>query len=736
MHKGRLARLATDHPGVASAIKLATVEFNGTPDNAESVADLDALLEAQPYRLVYWRAAADEINYRRFFDINALAALRMEQPGAFEATHRLALDLAAAGKVDGLRIDHPDGLADPAAYFDHVQTRYAELTGQDHRAIRLPLYMPVEKIEATHDRLPTDWRVQGTTGYRFASLVNGLFVDAAAMRRIDRTWRAFVGEEALDFDEAAYRGKREIMRTALSAELAVLANRLLRIARADRRTRDLTLSSLRNALAEIAASFPVYRTYVAATVSAQDRRYIYWAVSVARKRSRTADASVFDFVRSVLLVEPPGGAALDSESTYRSFAMRFQQFTAPVTAKGVEDTSFYLFNRLVSLNDVGGDPDKFGTTTKAFHRANEERLAQWPDTMLAGSTHDNKRAADVRARIDVISEMPAAWRLQVRRWSRMNRSRKRIVADRIAPSRNDEYLLYQTLVGSLPVEAMGAEALAAYRERIVRYMVKAAREAKLDTSWTAVNADYESALSDFVGGVLDDSSTNPFPGDLRASNAIFAWFGAFNSVARTLLHFTVPGVPDIYQGDEIMDLSLVDPDNRRPVDYELRAGLLRSLENAAKAVTESQADFVRSLVATPQDGRLKLWVTWHALELRRKHAELFARGEYIAINVDGERAAHVVAHARRLGDVAIVAIVGRLFAQLGIPVGEAPVGMRAWGDAALDVGFLQPAGRVTNVLTGEIHDVSNGRIDVAAALAQAPVALFAVHTAHPHHRAV
>jgi (1->4)-alpha-D-glucan 1-alpha-D-glucosylmutase len=726
LHKGRLARLVGDHPGVASAIRLATAHFNTGAEGQTSVADLDALLEAQPYRLVYWRAAADEINYRRFFDINALAALRMEQPGAFEATHHLALELAATGKVDGLRIDHPDGLADPAAYFERVQSRYAELTGQDSRNIRLPLYMTVEKIEATHERLPTDWRVQGTTGYRFASLVQGLFIDAVAMPRIDRTWRAFVGEEAMDFADAAYRGKREIMRTALSAELAVLANRLLRIARADRRTRDLTLSSLRNALAEIAASFPVYRTYVAQTVSVQDRRYIDWAVSVARKRSRTADASVFDFVRNVLLVEPPEGAPHDAEGTYRSFAMRFQQFTAPVTAKGVEDTSFYLFNRLISLNDVGGDPDKFGTTVKAFHRANEERLLAWPDTMLAGSTHDNKRASDVRARINVISEMPAMWRLQVRRWSRVNRSRKRVVADKTAPSRNDEYLLYQTLVGSFPVDAMDTDGSAAYRERIVRYMIKAAREAKVNTSWIAVNDEYESALRDFVSAILDDSSTNPFVGDLKASNTAFAWFGALNSIARVALHFTVPGVPDIYQGDEIMDLSLVDPDNRRPVDYRLRSEMLRSLEAGLPADAATRTQQVQSMLARPHDGRLKLWVTWQALRLRKTQPELLARGDYVPISVSGDRAAHVVAFARRLGNQLIVVASGRLFAQLDLTVGEPPTGARAWTDAALDVSFLPSGTRLKDVLTGEVYAPSEGRLSVASVFAQLPVALISV----------
>ena len=726
--KGRLAALVVEHSTLAAAIEQAVRTVNGTPGDAASFTTLNGLLEAQAYRVAFWRVASDEINYRRFFDINDLAALRMENEAVFEATHRFVLGLAAEGKVHGFRIDHPDGLYDPAAYFEQLQQRYASLARHDggdrgNEEKRTPLYVVAEKIEAPHERLPAGWRIDGTTGYRFANLLNGVFVDAAARMRIDRAWRAFVGGEASDFGQAVHDGKRRVMQTSLTAELSVLANRLLRIARANRSTRDLTLSTLWRALMEVTAWFPVYRTYVAATLSAQDRRYIDWALAVARKKSRNADASVFDFIRDVLLVRPAHGATQETVDAYRAFAMHFQQFSAPVTAKGVEDTSFYTFNRLVSLNEVGGDPDQFGTSVNAFHRANAERLAHWPDTMLAGSTHDNKRSGDVRARIDVISEMPAAWRLRVRHWSRINRTRKHTVDDLPAPSRNEEYLLYQTLVGTFPAEDLDAGGLERYRARIEQYMVKAAREAKLHTSWLAVNEEYESALRSFVAALLDGAASNLFLADLRLAVRAFAWFGALNSIAMSLLHFTAPGVPDIYQGNEMADLSLVDPDNRRAVDYALRAAMLAEMDAIASGAEESLAARVHAMLATPHDGRLKMWVISRTLALRREYPELFARGEYVPINVAGERARHAVAYARRQKSSGIIAVAGRLFASLGLEQGVAPIGENAWGNATLSLDFLPPATQLYDVLTGAAHQASADGLALARMFANLPVAL-------------
>jgi (1->4)-alpha-D-glucan 1-alpha-D-glucosylmutase len=724
LHKARLAELVSGAPLLGEAIADTVRQLNGVPGEPDSFAALHELLEAQAYRVAYWRVAAHDINYRRFLDINDLAALRVENEAVFDATHHRILELAAEGKVQGLRIDHPDGLYDPAEYFQRLQDGYARLNGGSDSADRRPLYVVLEKIDAPHEQLPIEWPVHGTTGYRFANLLNGVFIETAAKARIDRTWRAFVGEEAMPFDEVAYLARHRIMSGPLAAELTVLANRLLRVARSDLHTRDLTLASLWQALAEIAACFPVYRTYVAQRVSAQDRRFIDWAVARARRRSRSADGSVFDFVRDVLLLQPPPGASAALQDTYRMFAMRFQQYTAPIMVKGVEDTAFYLFNRLVSQNEVGGDPATFGTTPRAFHRGNAERRKRWPDTLLALSTHDNKRSADVRARIDVISERPAAWRLLVKRWSRMNRRHGRTVDGRLAPSRNDEYLLYQTLIGTLPATVIDAAALEDYRTRIEQYMVKAAREAKLHTSWINVDEEYESALKAFIAALLEDTPTNAFLDDLRSAAPAFAWFGALNSTAMALVHCTAPGVPDIYQGCELVDLSLVDPDNRRAVDYALRREALRELEALAATKGEAHSAGLQSLLAGPHDGRLKLWVMWRALGLRRANHELFARGNYVPVAVTGMHARHVLAYARRLGEDGLIAVSGRFFASLGTEAGVAPVGGDVWSDTALELPFVTPGTRLTDELTGEVKEATTTGLGLAAAFARLPFALF------------
>ncbi|RPI45667.1 MAG: malto-oligosyltrehalose synthase, partial [Betaproteobacteria bacterium] len=416
VHKRRLARMTANHPVLSEAIERAVRQFNSADGDGAPYQALHELLDAQAYRLAYWRVAGDDINYRRFFDINDLAALRMESDAAFEATHRFVLELAASGHIDGIRVDHPDGLYDPARYFRRLQERYVQLAfagaqGSPPDAAARPLYVVVEKIVAPHERLPETWAVFGTTGYRFANVVNGIFVDTAARKRVERAWMAFVGDEAMPFEEASYRGKRIVLTTALAGDLSVLTRRLLRLARADRRTRDYTFNTLQRALVDVIGCFPIYRTYIAGTLSKQDRRYIQWAIGRARARARGADSSVFEFLRSVLLLQPPPRASADYKAECLSIVMRFQQLTAPVAAKGIEDTAFYNFNRLVSLNDVGGDPDHFGMTVSGFHGASADRAAYWPHTMLATSTHDNKRSEDVRTRIDVISELPAAWRL-------------------------------------------------------------------------------------------------------------------------------------------------------------------------------------------------------------------------------------------------------------------------------------------------------------------------------------
>ncbi len=725
--KGELARLAASQRALAAAIAQVVQEFNGEPGRPDSFAQLHALLEAQAYRLAYWRVASDEINYRRFFDINDLAALRMENAAVFESTHSFILQLAAAGKIHGLRIDHPDGLYDPAAYFDSLQARYRQgviALGAPADAEIPPVYVVLEKIAASHERMPGRWPVSGTTGYRFANIVNGVLVAGKAKARIDRAWRAFVGAEALDFEVSVYRSKFATMRGALAAELTMLIHRALRIARGDSHTRDFTFNVLRGAMEEIVAHFPVYRTYVDATgATAQDRRYVEWAVTRARRESRLADRSAIDFLHGLLLATPPAGSSEERRTNYLAFAMRFQQFTSPVTAKSVEDTSFYSFNRLVSLNDVGGDPDQFGITVRAFHGASQDRAKNWPATMLATSTHDNKRSEDVRARIDVISELPAAWRLAVRRWSRMNRSRKRQVDGRDAPSRNDEYLLYQTLVGTLPAGELGSAALAQYRERMEGYMVKAAREAKVNTGWLAVNADYEEALVSFVRMLLAADGERRFLDDLREQNVPFAWFGMLNSLSIALIKFASPGVPDIYQGSELINLRLVDPDNRAPVDYGVRRARLAELEALTDVPATVLADAMAGWFDHPDDGRAKLWIALRLLHCRKAHPEILATGDYLPVDATGSRANHVVAFVRRKGRAGVVAVAGRLFASLGLAPGILPVGEAAWGDTTLDVGFLPPDTGLVNVLTGDVLVARDGRLAMAAVFRQFPGAV-------------
>jgi (1->4)-alpha-D-glucan 1-alpha-D-glucosylmutase len=488
------------------------------------------------------------------------------------------------------------------------------------------------------------------------------------------------------------------------------------LARADRRTRDFTLNSLRQALAEVVACFPVYRTYVTDKTSGQDRRFIDWAIGRAHRRGRAADATVFEFVRSVLLGKPPPGADPELRAGYLAFTQRLQQYTAPVTAKGVEDTAFYRHHRLVALNEVGGDPDVLSFTVSAFHGTSRDRALRWPHTMLASSTHDTKRSEDVRLRLDVLSELPAMWRLAVRRWSRINRSKRRTFDGHPAPSRNDEYLLYQTLVGTFPAGKPDETQLAAYRSRIAEYMLKAAREAKRHTSWINPDPAYEEALTDFVEALLGRCEGNLFLDDLRAALPPFVHWGAYNALSMTLLKFASPGVPDIDQGEELIELALVDPDNRRPVDFEAR----RLLDEFAAGGHSAAA--LQTLLASPQDGRAKLWVINRLLRLRRERPELFAHGDYLPLAVEGARARHIVAFARRHRGAVLVAVAARLYASLGLQPGAAAAG-ELWRDTGVDLAATGAPSPWRDVLTGAVLKSAAGSVSLAVVFAVAPITL-------------
>ena len=725
VHKRRLVRLMERGPDLARHLEETVRMMNGESGRAESFDALDQLLEHQAYRLAFWRVASDEINYRRFFDINDLAALRMEDERVFEATHRMVFRLLDEGKVDGLRIDHPDGLHDPLGYFQRLQARYRaaqpENTPAGAAAGAKPVYVVIEKILADHERMPEHWPVHGTTGYRFANVVNGLFVDGAAEPRFSRVYRAFIREE-VDYEELLQRSKLAIMKTALAAELTVLANRLSRAARADRRTRDFTLNSLREAIAAIVSCFPVYRTYVADAVGPEDRRYIEWAVGAARKRARATDTSVLDFVRDVLIGDAAAASTPARRRELSSFVMRFQQFTAAVTAKGTEDTAFYCFNRLVSLNEVGGDPRRFGMSLPAFHAASLDRARHWPHTLLATSTHDAKRSEDVRARIDVISELPAEWWGKLQRWRRLTRTKKRKVESRPAPSANDEYLVYQTLLGTWPLADPDEAGLAAYRARIERYLIKALREAKVHTSWMNVNEEYESAVAGFLDALLDQPARNAFLADFVPFARRVARVGLVNSLSQLAIKIASPGVPDFYQGSELWQFQLVDPDNRAPVDYGLRRRLLAELTARFACPPGEQAALARSLIDTLEDGRAKLFVTWRGLTARRVHSRLFADGEYVPLETTGEHAERVCAFARIHDEGAAVVVAPRLVAHLGAAAG-APLGREAWSDTRV-VLTERLAGRYRNAFTAEhVASGPSHELLVADVLARFPVAI-------------
>ncbi|MGH9644382.1 MAG: malto-oligosyltrehalose synthase, partial [Terriglobales bacterium] len=527
VQKRRLAGLCARARDIAEFL-IANVEMaNGNPDDPQSFEELHDLIKAQPFRLAQWRVAADDINYRRFFDINELAALRMENSAVFSKTHRLVIELVAQGKVNGLRIDHPDGLYDPREYLRRLRDECAKAMAE---GAAVQPYVVVEKILTGGERLRKDWPIQGTTGYQVSSLINGLFVDPSAASKMERIYRTFTSKRE-DYRDLVYECKKLILKTALASELSVLANLLSRIALSNRHTCDFTLNSLRSALAEIIASFPVYRTYVSeGDVSSEDRRIVELAVAAGRSRSNAADLSVFDFIQRILLLEVNGSPSGWYKQAVTSFAMKFQQLTAAVMAKGVEDTTFYRYNRLVSLNEVGGDPNKFGTTIDEFHRANERRAQCWPHSMLASTTHDSKRSEDVRARINVLSEIPALWRLHLGRWREWNRGKKSMVDGRTSPTRNDDYLLYQTLIGSWPWGNPSDADWKKYSERIEQYMLKAVREAKERTRWSNRNSAYEDALISFTRTILDRRSRNRFLADFSEFQARVARIGMFNSL--------------------------------------------------------------------------------------------------------------------------------------------------------------------------------------------------------------
>ncbi len=702
--QGRLAALYGASAGVRAALDAAVRAFNGEVGDPASFDRLSALLDDQPYRLAFWRVAAEEINYRRFFDINELAGLRPEVPRVFDDTHGVVLRLVREGKVTGLRIDHPDGLYDPRGYLRRLQDEVGE-----------GFYIVVEKILTGDETLPGDWPVAGTVGYELLNRVNGLFVQRTCARAMEGAYQQFTGPQP-PFTELAYSRKRLILRMSLVSELTVLATLLNRISETSRLSRDFTYGSLLDALRELIACFPVYRTYIDAasgTVSDADRRHVERAVRAAKRRNRATSEEVFDFLRDVLLLRWPDGMDPGTRAEFGLFVMKFQQLTGPVMAKGVEDTSFYVYNRLVSLNEVGGEPDHFGTLPEELHAFLAERARRWPLAMSCGSTHDTKRSEDVRARINVLSEIPELWAQRAEAWHRMNVPHLEMEDGQPVPDPNDEYLLYQTLVGAWPLEPLDEAGARELIRRMQEYMAKATREAKVHTSWINPDPVYDRGTAEFIERVLRLGPDNAFLQDFAAFHRAVAELGMVNSLSQTLIRLTAPGVPDVYQGQEIWDLSLVDPDNRRPVDYALRRHLLDALERE-----EGERGFAARLLEGWTDGRIKMHVTRTALRLRQARPELF-RGGYVPLAARGAHAAHVFAFARTDGAGAALTVAPRLVATLtrgrGVP--------RAadWRGTTLP---LPPelAGPWRDALTGAEVDAS-GELALDVVLGELPLAL-------------
>lgn len=760
--KRRIAALYRNSPEVQAAIDAAVLTFNGNIGHPRSFDLLDALINDQVYRPAFWRVASDEINYRRFFDINGLAAIRMELPQVFKEAHQFIFRLLQEGKVLGLRIDHPDGLWNPTNYFRQLQVTYVlqkiqarssaaalentafggesleravdiwfkdQLARKGDDGCLWPLYVVAEKILCRGESLPKDWAICGSTGYDFLNDLNGLFVEVGNAKAFDRIYGYFIGT-AIDFHNLVNSSKKMIMLISLASEINALSHQLERISEKNRLYRDFTLNSLTFAMREVIACLPVYRTYITepGSVSERDQAYIEAAVEEAKRRNpRTAEA-IFDFIRDTLLLRNIQNFLEEDQGKLIDFFLKFQQITGPVMAKGVEDTAFYVYNRLVSLNEVGGHPDLFGITTAEFHQGNAERMRQWPHSLLATSTHDTKRSEDLRARLNVLSEIPGEWRAALSRWSRLNSNKKTVVDGDPVPDRNTEYLFYQTLVGAWPVEPLSSEEFIDFRERIAAYMKKATLEAKVHTSWINPNEEYDTAVRNFVVRVLDNTGRNRFLNDLQTFQQRVAHWGQFNSLSQVLLKLTAPGVPDIYQGTELWDFSLVDPDNRRPVDYQRRRLLLNALKTQVARAGQDLIPLVQRLLDHSLDGRIKLYLIFRTLNFRRAHQPLFSRGTYLPLEAVGKKRDHLCAFARILGDEGMIVVTPRLVVGLTGGADQPPLGERVWKDTWL---ILPPEWGdhvYRNLFTGEsLPPKKNGQVlglPLMEVFNNFPVALF------------
>jgi (1->4)-alpha-D-glucan 1-alpha-D-glucosylmutase len=707
--KKRIFELYRDRPAARTAFDATMRQI------AEEPQRLHALLEKQAYRLAFWKMASEEINYRRFFDINDLVCLRVEEEDVFAARHQVILQLVAQDKVTGLRVDHIDGLYDPEGYLARLHSAAASAASH-------PVYCVVEKILGRNEELPRHWKTCGTTGYDFLNAVNAVTIHAEGLRKIEAAYARFSGSSE-SFAEVCYTRNKQVMRELFPAEVQSLGHHLGKLAAQDWKARDVPLSELVAALVEITACLPVYRTYMRSLeVSRTDRITLEQTLQSARRRSSPDEIgdAAFSFLERVLLLEPlpPDDEA---RAEYLKFVMRWQQFSGPVMAKGLEDTAGYVHNSLISINEVGSDSEreKPPLDVAGFHQFLQNRLRHWPHAMNATSTHDTKRSEDVRARINVLSELAGQWEKCLARWSRLNRRHKLEVDGIEVPTPAEESLVYQTLLGAWPFDASEEPA---FLERVQQFLTKAVREAKVHSRWTRQNEPHEKALLRFAAEICT-SGAHSFRQDFLRFQRKLAWHGALNSLAQLLLKITAPGVPDFYQGCEVWDLSLVDPDNRRPVDFPRR---IQMLEDLRKQWTARPRRLLREMASRWQDGRIKLYLTDRALDFRRLHSEVYENGNYQPIESSGPCEANICAFARTKGEQWLLTVVPRFTTQLA-PAGRMPVGKTVWQDTALQLPAKTPQ-TWQNALTGDSVSAikaGSGRrvLMLSDVLARFPVAL-------------
>lgn len=661
--KRMLWELWNDEPDVQKFIENNIKTFNGEPGKPETFNLLENLLNDQFFRLSYWKVGNEELNYRRFFTVNDLISLRVEVETVFYKTHECIFQLIQEDKITGLRIDHIDGLYDPAQYLNRLREEAPEV------------YIVVEKILEPHEELPLNWSIQGTTGYDFLNQVNGLFCQQSSEKSFDAIYHYFIGG-SISCEQLIDDNKRLIIGKHLAGDIDNLAHLLKQISGRYRYASDFTIYGLKAALVEILAVFPIYRTYINPTgFSKSDRDYITKVIHQA-KINIPNFLNELQFIEKFLLMEFDEYLSDEDKEQWLHFLMRLQQFTGPLMAKGVEDTVLYVYNRLISLNEVGASPGSFGVSSEEFHSFNQRRCAQWPHAMNATATHDTKRGEDVRSRINVLSELPEEWENHLRIWRELNAPLKETVDGLDAPDPNDEYFFYQTLIGAFPFKS---EEYPRFIERMKEYVIKAIREAKVHTAWLRHDTGYENAFMSFIEQVMKEPEDSPFMEVFRPFQKKVAHYGLFNSLSQTFLKMTVPGIPDFYQGTELWEMSLVDPDNRRPVDFECRHQFLQEFKERSQ--TEIK-DLMHELLTDYSDGRVKLFLIYRTLQARRNYTELFQRGTYQKLNVVGSLKAHVIAFSREYGDHRAIAIVPRLYTSL-VREGELPLGEQVWHETRI-----------------------------------------------------